>query len=188
MSPGVPPRILLLTGPKHAGKTSLGRVLARLRGETFIDLDELVEQQTGKSPRTLYTESPEGFRRAEAQALASLLEAPPDGSPRFILAAGGGLIDNEGARVLLNRPEFFIIALEVSPETAWERIIAGKTLPPFLDTPEPRKTHRDLHQRRTAAYKAVATMTVQGEGKDPEQIGREIIRFFGDLHPPKPPF
>ncbi|MDR0997648.1 MAG: hypothetical protein LBL70_01155, partial [Treponema sp.] len=67
--------IILLTGPKHSGKTSAGRALVRLLAEktdpaaSFIDLDELVEDRTGKSPRALYREGPEIFRKAEADAL-----------------------------------------------------------------------------------------------------------------------
>jgi shikimate kinase len=182
MSRAFNPHILLLTGPKHAGKTSVGRALAHLCKEEFIDLDELVEKQTGKSPRTLYREAPERFRQAEARALATLIEASPGAIAKYIVAAGGGIIDNDEAMALLKKAEVLIIYLEVSPETAWERIgaarKAGETLPPFLDTPDPQKTHRDLHQRRAAAYKSIAHSIIQAEGKDPEYIGREIIHQF----------
>lgn len=185
MSALLNPHILLLTGPKHAGKTSVGRALARLCNETFIDLDALVEKQTGKSPRTLYKEAPERFREAEAQALKTLIAASPGATAKYIVAAGGGIIDNDEAMALLKGPEVLIMYLEVSPETAWERIWAakkaGETLPPFLDTPDPQKTHKDLHERRAAAYKNIAHSIIQAEGKDPEHIGMEIIHQFERL-------
>jgi shikimate kinase len=77
---------VLLVGPKHSGKTSAGRALARLwTGKNapaafFTDLDELVEDRTGKSPRALYGEGPEIFRKAEADALGDLF-GREDGEP-----------------------------------------------------------------------------------------------------------
>lgn len=181
--------LILLTGPKHAGKTSAGRALAALGGGDFIDLDELVREQTGKSPRALFREGPEVFRRAEAEALESLLrmtEAGGPGSSRWIrtAAAGGGLIDNPEARSLLaGAPRLWIVYLDLSPETAWERIerTAAETgeLPPFLDTADPRGTHFVLHTRRAAEYRKIAHHTVEAGGKSPEQIAGEIASLAG---------
>jgi shikimate kinase len=137
----------------------------------FTDLDELVEQQTGKTPRALYKECPERFRRAEAQALEYLLA---DIQER-IVAAGGGIVDNETALNLLKKAETIrIVYLEVSPETAWNRILAAGPLPPFLDTPNPRETHERLHQRRGAAYKALAHITIPAEAGDPAALAQHI--------------
>jgi shikimate kinase len=71
-----------------------------------------------------------------------------------------------------------MVYLAVSAETAWERIRgeAEKTgeLPPFLNTADPRETHRRLHERRAAAYGALADITVQGEGRSPGDIAQKI--------------
>ncbi|MFP3042428.1 shikimate kinase [Treponema primitia] len=172
-------RIILITGPKHSGKTSVGRVLAELLGAGFIDLDELIEQQTGKIPRTLYKEGPEIFRQAETRALASLLPEITGGRPR-VVAAGGGLIDNPSALELLqdSGAGVMTICLEITADTAWDRIsmTAQRTgeLPPFLNTENPRETHAALHKRRGAAYRAFASLTLSAEGKTSEDIGREI--------------
>jgi shikimate kinase len=182
-------KIILITGPKHSGKTSAGVVLAKLLGAEFIDLDELVEQQTGKSPRSLYKEGPDVFRRAETQTLASLLSRTSPGAAGQsrgvdrVVAAGGGLADNAGALELLRKPGFSgtaaaIVCLEVSADTAWERIrgAAADTgeWPAFLNTENPRETNAALHARRGAAYRKIASLTVNGEGKTAEAIGREI--------------
>jgi shikimate kinase len=184
---------IILTGPKHTGKTSAGRALAVLASGVFADLDGFIEEQTGKSPRNLYREGPGVFRTAETRALETLLRSGEDGSagPR-IIAAGGGLIDNAEA---LSLPELAAAAvqtvyIEVSAGTAWERILrASKTgdLPPFLDTGNPRETHRALHERRAAAYRAWARFTVQGEGKTPEEIAGEIAGLLSLLPPGAPP-
>jgi shikimate kinase len=75
-----------------------------------------------------------------------------------------------------------LIYLEVSPETAWDRICrsvrAGGGLPPFLDTDNPQDTHRLLHIKRSAAYKDCAHISIAAEGKTPEAIGREILSLW----------
>jgi shikimate kinase len=178
------PGIILITGPKHSGKTSAGAFLAKLLAAEFIDLDALVERQTGKTPRALFKEGPETFRQAETRALSSLLSlsSRKSGAP-LVVAAGGGLIDNAGARELLGGPEFsgtgtVIVYLEVTADTAWKRILAEAERtgewPAFLNVEDPRQTNAALHERRGAAYREIASLTVNGEGKTAEDIGREI--------------
>jgi shikimate kinase len=170
--------ILLITGPKHAGKTTAGKKLARLLGGEFADLDAVVERETGKSPRTLFKESPEVFRKAEAAALKTLLEQQEKNLS--IIAAGGGFIDNEEATVLLrNSDGITTIYLDVSAETAWQRILSAGELPPFLDTANPRQTHLELHERRAAAYRAIADIIINGENKSPLGIAKEI-KIYAD--------
>jgi shikimate kinase len=191
--------IVLLTGPKHSGKTKAGRALAAAWGAAFIDSDELVETRTGKTPRLLFKEGPEIFRKAEAEALAEILQT----EKLLVVAAGGGLIDNAEALALLeNRPRpsarrtlaqrpsargLFVVYLEVSAETAWRRILkaaAGGELPPFLNTANPRETHRDLHGRRARGYKAMAGLVVNAEGKSPAEIAGEILAGIGGTNRP----
>lgn len=168
-------RSILLTGPKHAGKTSTGRILAGYWGSDFIDLDELIEHQTGRSPRNLYTQSPEHFRKAETEALKSLIPPWAAPGPLQVIAAGGGLIDNEEAMGVVKQADLVIIYLEVSAETAWKRICQAKILPPFLNRDNPQETHKILHQRRAAAYKSSAHIKMQAEAKEAEQLAKEII-------------
>jgi shikimate kinase len=197
---------ILLVGPKHSGKTSAGRALARLwpgkndPAASFVDLDELVEDRTGKSPRALYREGPEIFRKAEADALRSIfdregardlnpsaLSGGPDDKTQAgirVVAAGGGLADNGEALDLLKGSlsgrsgRVFTVYLEVPPETAWKRIEAaaerGGGLPPFLKTENPRETHRQIHQRRGAIYREIADLSVRA-GETPEETAARII-------------
>lgn len=167
-------RSVFLVGPKHAGKSSAGRALASRCGGRFIDLDEVIARQSGKSPRALYAGGPDIFRKAEAAALASLLVA--DAGGLWIIAAGGGIIDNPLALVLLDGTDVFLtVYLEVAPETAWERISGEGELPPFLRTEDPQAAHRALHERRAAAYRRFARLCIAAEGKTPEEIAQEII-------------
>jgi shikimate kinase len=171
---------IFLIGPKHSGKTSAGRALALRCLGSFIDLDDLIAERSGKSPRTLYAEGPEVFRKAEATALAALLD-PAAAGPR-VIAAGGGIIDNPEAIALLEKTETILpVYLNVSAEIAWERISAnGRELPPFLKTENPRETHRALHERRALAYRKRAHLVIEAEGKSPEAIAREIWDRLAD--------
>jgi shikimate kinase len=186
-------RNIILLGPKHSGKSTIGRELAMLMGSSFVDLDDLIEVRTGKSPRVLYKESPEAFKTAEFLALRSLLSCPSarddtvvdaSGEKRGIpavIAAGGGVIDNKGARdVLVTTEGLFLVSLETPVETAWARIRAeadrGGELPPFLNTENPVETHRLLHEERTAAYREIAHLNVRAENRASGDMAQEIIK------------
>jgi shikimate kinase len=129
------------------------------------------------------------FRKAEAETLTYFLDdanAFSDGGAEeklVILAAGGGIIDNEDALTLLKKyGTALIVYLEVLTETAWERIRAAAEksgeLPPFLNTNNPKETHRALHQRRAAAYKKLADITIYAEKKSPKDIAGKIYALI----------
>ena len=178
-------QFIVLVGPKHSGKTSAGKELAALLGGAFTDLDEAIFRQCGKSPRELYAQSAEIFRKAEAEALAAVLEKPKDTAPPAlrmpvirVIAAGGGVIDNPGAMALLaGNAEVRAVFLAVSTETAWERISRGE-LPLFLKTDNPKETHRLLHERRSAAYRKFASLAIEADGKSPKAIAGEIANWL----------
>jgi len=167
-------------GPKHSGKSLVSHALEKTMDLEAVDLDELVEKQTGKSPRTLYKEGPGVFRKAEEQALASLTGEMEQGTAGLIIAAGGGIADNVDAMALLShRKDIIPVFLDVSAETAWQRILktsAGGELPPFLNTENPRETHRVLHERRAGVYRAIARIIISAENKSPEEIAKEIAK------------
>ncbi|MDR1419914.1 MAG: shikimate kinase [Treponema sp.] len=173
---------ILLVGPKHSGKSSAGRALAAAGGYAggFADLDEIIEERSGKSPRTLYREGSGVFRKAEAEALRALLERGTASGKTLVAAAGGGLIDNGEAMALLEKQgNVTVVYIEVSAETAWKRIrLSAETggLPPFLDTGDPEKTHRLLHTGRAAAYRKFAGLVINAENKSPEDIASAILK------------
>jgi len=194
-------KAIILTGPKHSGKTSTGKALASLCSCSFIDLDELIHQRTGKTPRQLYTESDNSdgslFKQAEAEAVTYMMttlasdSAAPAGriipvcaknfSARNIIAAGGGIIDNPEAMAALKKSDVIMVYLNISADKAWKRIASSENgkkpkseLPPFLQTDNPQETHRLLHERRAAAYSQIADIVIETENKTPEEIARMI--------------
>ena len=162
---------IFLTGPKHCGKTGAGKALALLCSRDFFDLDDLVAQRTGKTPRELYNEGAEIFREAEADALAAFMNS--DLKSR-VAALGGGVIDNPRAAAMMkNAP--MLVYLDLPANIAWRRINCAGELPPFLKTENPAETHRVLHERRAGAYRRIAKIIIDAEGKTSEEIAVEIL-------------
>jgi len=174
-----PGRLILLTGPKHSGKSTVGRLAAALLKIQFLDLDEYIQTLAGKSPRELYKEGPAVFQKAEEDALRELLAK----NAEALVAAGGGICDNAGAMALVaGTPGLFAVYLDVSAATAWERIASDPGgLPPFLQTENPRQTHRALHERRAALYKKAADLIVSADGKSAEENAAFIAAALGGL-------
>jgi shikimate kinase len=168
---------IILTGPKHSGKTSAGKALALLCSCDFIDLDELITQKTGKTPRQLFTEDPSLFKQAEVDVLKAVANKSCLSEPCLcIIATGGGIIDNPEAITILKELGT-IVFLSISADTAWSRITGSGELPPFLRTENPQDSHRTLHERRIAAYLQIADAIIETEGKNPEEIADEILQL-----------
>ncbi|GMO62791.1 MAG: shikimate kinase [Termitinemataceae bacterium] len=173
--------ILVLCGPKHCGKTSVAAYLHKFIfvDVDFVDTDDLIEKQTGKSVREIYKEGADIFKEAETYALGSALALAESKGDNLIVATGGGIADNEQAiAILRGKADIKLVYLDVSYETAFKRIMldAGVdgVLPPFLQSAEPSKTHKELHERRAALYKKYADLTINTEGKTVKEIAEAI--------------
>lgn len=174
---------VILVGPKHVGKSSAGRILARYLGVPFIDTDEELQAIAGATPRELYSRSPDLFRTAETAACRGIQETfgnaePSRGKPwTCVVAAGGGLIDDPPALEAL-RAIGKIVLLELSAAGAWGRVAAAAerdgSFPPFLRGPAPELTHRELHERRLAAYRGIADLVIPADAGSPGQIANMI--------------
>ncbi len=87
------PRGLVLAGPMGAGKTSVGRRLARWLGREFVDLDERIVAREGRTIPALFAEGEDRFRRAERAALEALLAER--GLDHRVVALGGGTLEQD---------------------------------------------------------------------------------------------
>ncbi|MDR0663877.1 MAG: shikimate kinase [Spirochaetaceae bacterium] len=175
--------MVVLTGPKHSGKTSAGLALRDITGGDFIDVDAFIEEQEGCGVRELYRQGKDVFHEAEARAISLIMDRVKAGTGTAIIAAGGGIIDNEDAvKTLEQDNSVTVVYLEVSAATAWERIERaasnGAGLPAFLDTENPRETHAALYERRAEAYRKKADFTVHAEGKTPRQVAEMIAAYM----------
>ena len=107
MVDAVEPAVIFLTGFMGAGKTTVGRDLARALGWSFIDLDSLIEAKLGKKISQIFEELGEAeFRKFETQALREVLKTsdPEDHKEEpepMVVALGGGVFAQEVNRQLM---------------------------------------------------------------------------------------
>jgi shikimate kinase len=161
---GGPPGLVFLIGFMGAGKTTVGRHLARFLGWDFVDLDEEIVRNEGRSiPEIFAGEGEAYFRLRETEILRSLR-----GRARLVVACGGGTYAHEECRRLidgLGRAVWIQVPLEVAL-----RRCAGLTGRPLLKDSAQAGA---LYRRRLPSYRA-ATLQVDSEGLSPEEVAARI--------------
>ncbi|ANN69189.1 shikimate kinase [Bordetella bronchialis] len=146
---------IFLVGMMGAGKTTIGRSLARVLGREFVDLDHELESRCGvRVPVIFEIEGEAGFRKREAAALAQC--AARRG---IVLATGGGAILAQENRELL-RQQGIVVYLRASVDELYRRTCRDRNRP-LLATADPRGTLRDLLARREPLYREVAHLTIE---------------------------
>lgn len=138
-----------------AGKTTVGKKLAKLLGREFIDLDQQIEKSTGVAIATIFEiEGEPGFRQRESQALANVA-AHRD----RVVATGGGVILNP-----LNRARLMasgkVVFLHASADQLYARTKHDKGRP-LLQVEDPLKRICGLVERRDPLYREVADLVVE---------------------------
>ncbi len=147
--------VIALLGLRGAGKSTLGRKLARKLGIPFVELDRRVERAAGLSLSEIFALHGEDyFRRLEREALEAVLaERHP-----LVLATGGGLVHARETWFQLRR-RAFTVWLRADPEDHWKRVVKQGDRRPMADHPEAMAELRRLLAERSALY-AQAACTV----------------------------
>ena len=158
----------MLVGFMCAGKSSVGRVLARRLGWAFVDLDRLVEEREGRTVAEIFAREGEAaFRRAEAAASDAVASWS-----RMVLAPGGGWALN-AARTAPPAPGTLSVWLRVSPEEVVRRGASAPGTRPLLAGADPLAAARRLLAEREPAYTR-ADVVVDTEGRTPEEVAAEV--------------
>ncbi len=169
---------VVLVGFMAAGKTTVGRLLARRLGWTFLDFDDVIEARTGATVPQIFREQGEAaFRALEARLTEELAHAPG-----VVLAPGGGWITQPHLLDLLG-PGSLVIWLRVSPEEAVRRALADHVHRPLLAGPDPLGKARLLLAEREPLY-YLADIAVDVDERDPDDVAWEIaerIRLSEDV-------
>ncbi|MFL6335220.1 MAG: shikimate kinase [Pyrinomonadaceae bacterium] len=161
---------VVITGFMGAGKTTVGRALARILGETFIDLDDAVREFEGRGPRELIdAEGEESFRESETRALRRVLE---EGSAR-VVATGGGAWTLARNRSLVAEHGCLSVWLDAPFELCLRRIEdqGGRDSRPFARDIE---RARRLYAERLAAYRQADFRVSVAEESGADDLAAEI--------------
>jgi len=149
-------RNIYLVGLMGAGKTTIGKVLARRLSFAFIDSDLEIAQRTGVSLPTIFEiEGEEGFRKREAQVIAEIAALD-----KHVVATGGGVVLLRENREKL-RGTGLVIYLNVPLHTLYERTRHDKNRP-LLQVKDPLQKLKELHIHRDPLYREVADIVVNG--------------------------
>ncbi|MFZ9043768.1 MAG: shikimate kinase [Candidatus Nanopelagicaceae bacterium] len=163
----MPPIILI--GPPGAGKTSVGKALAKKLSLNFLDSDKVVEEKSGKSiPEIFITDGEPAFREMERAAVIDLIENQ-DG---VIALGGGSVMDLEVSKKLL--PMANVVFLDVSISNAAPRVGFNRDRPLLLGNP--RQQWIALMEKRRSTYEALAKARVSTDNKKPVEVVEEIVK------------
>jgi XRE family transcriptional regulator, aerobic/anaerobic benzoate catabolism transcriptional regulator len=165
---------IALVGLRGAGKSTLGAMLADRVEAPFLELDRLIEQESGVSLSVifdLYGQS--GFRRLERRVLDQVIER----YPRFVLATGGSLV-SEPATFERLLTMCFTVWLRATPEEHMQRVIAQGDMRPMADNRESMSDLRRILDVREPLYrKADATVdTSSGSTEEGVEMLQQAIR------------
>lgn len=147
-------RNIVFVGLMGAGKTTVGKRLAKRHGLPFLDTDHEIERRCGATIPTIFDlEGEDGFRRREAKVLADAMTL----SGHVITTGGGAVMLEENRQAMRSG---FVIYLDADPEQLWQRLKADTTRPLLQKSADPRATLAALHAKRDPLYRSVADLIV----------------------------
>ncbi len=163
---------LFLIGPMGAGKSTIGRLLAKSLGLEFLDSDKEIERQTGVSiPMIFEYEGEAGFRQREATVIAELTQQTP-----IILATGGGAVLRPENRLHL-RERGFVVYLHCPVDKQLERTHRD-THRPLINKGNPRQTLTELFTQREPLYRELADCVIDSGQTPSRMVVQHIIRAY----------
>ena len=166
---------IYLVGLMGAGKTTVGRQLAKRLGRQFYDSDHEIVQRTGVPIPTIFEiEGEEGFRRREMQAIAELTSGAD-----IVLATGGGVVLNTENRARLHNTGW-VVYLNVPPALLFERTRHDRNRP-LLRVSDPLAKLEELHRQRDPLYRETAHTIVEGSQLVASGIVQHLLREFNRL-------
>lgn len=156
---------IVLMGFMGAGKTTIGKNLAKAVSCEFIDTDEQIEREQGRSISEIFAEDGEAvFRDMETELLKRLAESKDE----FVLSIGGGMPVREENRTLLHQIGT-VIYLQTSKEEIIRRL-SGDTTRPLLQGDALEKKVNALMNAREQIYQDTAHAVVETDGKTVKEL------------------
>jgi shikimate kinase len=164
---------ILLVGMMGAGKSTVGRELARRLGWRYLDSDEEVERSTGRTVPEIFADSGEAaFRAEESRVLADSLASGPGA---VISVAGGAVLDPENRRRLAGAGP--VVWLRADVDTLARRVGAGHGRPLLGD--DPGRALAALYEQRRPLYEELADVVVDVDRLTPDEAVEQILERLG---------
>lgn len=163
-------RNIFLVGPMGAGKTTVGRYLARILNKKFYDSDREIELRTGVTIPVIFDiEGELGFRQRERKIIAELTQLN-----NIILATGGGaVLDTANRRELASQGT--VIYLYAQPEQLYRRT-AHDSNRPLLQAEDPLKRLQSLLEARDPLYREVADIVIKTEERPIKLVANDVMQ------------
>lgn len=172
---------IILVGLMGAGKTSVGKVLAKLLGKDFVDSDHEIERATGvRIPVIFEIEGEAGFRAREHKMIAELLARH-----NILLATGGGAVLRADNRALL-RAGGTVIYLRAPVKSLLRRTQRDRTRP-LLQVPNPEAKLNALYSERDPLYREVAHLIVDTGNQSVRTLAGQIAAKLDAMANPQSP-
>ena len=160
---------IFLVGMMGAGKSTIGKALARHLGREFVDSDRVLAERTGVAVATIFEiEGEGGFRRREAMVIAELAK----GEDRVVATGGGSILAAENRHAM--RESGTVVYLRARVESLWERT-RHDTSRPLLATPDPRAKLQALLAEREPLYREAAHVTVDTGSQGTQTVVKRIL-------------
>lgn len=161
-----------IVGLMGAGKTTVGKALARRLGKSFVDSDHEIERRTGVKVQTIFEiEGEAGFRARESQTIEALTTLDD-----LVLATGGGVVLDPRNRESL-AAHGFVVYLRAKPRDLWLRTRNDKGRP-LLRTADPLGKLEELFEARDPLYREVADL-IMDTGK--QRVGTLVGELINRL-------
>lgn len=171
----MPQPSVFLVGPMGAGKSAVGRQLARLMGRRFIDTDAEIESRTGVDVAFIFEKEGEaGFRRREREMIEELTLIP-----EVVIATGGGAVLDPANRAAL-ATRGIVVYLEATVQQQLERTRMSRTRP-LLEGPDPAARLAELMAVREPLYGGLARLTVRTDERRVREVAQDIRRALREL-------
>jgi len=166
---------IYLVGLMGAGKTTIGRQLARRLGRRFYDSDHEIVARTGVPIPTIFEiEGEEGFRRRESLAIVELTSGTD-----IVLATGGGVVLSPENRKRLHDTGW-VVYLNVPPVMLFERTRHDRNRP-LLRVENPLGKLEELHALRDPLYRETAHLVVDGSHLVASGVVHHLLKEFNRL-------
>ena len=171
------PKRVVLVGPMGAGKSTIGRLLARELGYRFLDSDRIIEERCGANiPWIFDVEGEDGFRQRETSMLEEL-----SNEAGTVLATGGGAVMRAENHGLLKK-NAVVVYLKTSIDQQVERTRKDRNRP-LLQNDDPEGVLRRLFAIRDPLYTELADIVMFTDRKSPRLVVRQLVNRINPKTP-----